>query len=152
MKKVAALMMFLCLAGPAHSELITQSEAVLSTALANKFDKIAGQSRLSVADTMNAKRTAWTWYLLGPCEGSMDGLPQQFSQGALTLSVDPDPSIPFVATVLQMVGLLTTQNLGRGAPKWLCDYAYATVHNWDEDRQKELNNLINVLRGTQSKN
>ncbi len=117
MKKIAALMMFLCLAGPADSELITPDEAVLSTALAKKFDKIAGQSRLPVADTMNAKRTAWTWYLLGPCEGSMNGLPEQFSQGALTLSVDPDPSIPFVAAVLQMVGLLTTQNFGQGAPK-----------------------------------
>ncbi|MCJ8053898.1 hypothetical protein GB928_018740 [Shinella curvata] len=107
---------------PAHAGFVQQNDSIALAAISGAFDTIGEQSGLSAKDFAAAKRSAITWYHLGPCEGSTKHIDRQLAHGVISLTASPDPRSPFVAATLQMIAIMAVQNLGREAPKWLCDY------------------------------
>ncbi|MBY5501246.1 hypothetical protein HFO82_21865 [Rhizobium leguminosarum] len=123
MKRWAAALAAILWSSQAAGEFVAQNDSIALAAIANKFDVIASTTKLSATDAVAAKRLAVTWYYIGPCQQPTTGLPEQLTYEAMSMTASADPELPIVAATLQMIAIMSVQNLGRSAPNWLCDYA-----------------------------
>lgn len=92
------------------------------------LDLIAQTQGLSVSDAFTTKQIAAAWQYLGPCRGSANDL-STAGEGAISFVMTADPTIPTYAAVLEMIGSLGRENLGRQPPADLCRFARETANS-----------------------
>jgi hypothetical protein len=87
--------------------------------LDGQLETIALATGLDGRQAAMAKRVAAYWMHVGPCRGASNDLE------AVDLSVihNPNPRAPYHSAILQMVAVLSTQNLGREPPEAICRFA-----------------------------
>lgn len=130
--RVNAIFFAVCLsllaALTASGALVNQSYAEKAASWTRTLDEIALAAGLDDATTRAAKGAAGEWVHLGPCEGSSDALPARtFSSAGLVMGFDPKND--FEAVVMQMIGFLSSDNLGRKPSEAMCQFALETAAN-----------------------
>jgi hypothetical protein len=92
-----------------------------ASATKESIAKVQAAMHLSDSDYKLAVAAASAFVYVGPCEGTK--LPNDDAVAAMQLIIGADPSIPYQAAALEMIGLFMRSNLGRPIPS-LCALAF----------------------------
>jgi hypothetical protein len=103
----------------ANAEFTETPYTQFALTLDGQLETIALATGLDGRQTAMAKRVAAFWTYAGPCRGALKNVE------AVDLSVihNPNPRAPYHSAILQMVAVLSTQNLGREPPETICRFA-----------------------------
>lgn len=103
----------------ARADFISLTYEQVSESLTGLLDRVAVARDLSHDEARVAKQISGAWVAAGPCK--MPHIPE--AEGALPILLNPIPEIRYHAAVLEMVAILTADNLGRGPTENVCRFA-----------------------------
>lgn len=117
------LTLVLCsLSSQSSAEFVTLTYTEQAIQWNSTLDLIAQTRGLSGPDAFATKQIAATWVYLGPCRGSANDL-ENAGDGAMRFVLGANPTVPFDGAVLEMIGALGRDNLGRQPTPDLCRFA-----------------------------
>lgn len=122
MRSVVLLAVFLC-AGQASAELLKESYTEKVLSWSGKLNAIGAANKLTETQLDTARKTASGWLFLGPCEGRYIDLRSHPAGYAIDVMNNPDFNNNLHASILQMVAVLTSENLGRKPSNDMCRFA-----------------------------
>lgn len=106
------------LSSQSRAEFLTLTYTEQAIQWNSTLDLIAQTRGLSGPDAFVTKQIAATWVALGPCRAN-----DVEDAGAIRIVLGANPKVPFDGAVLEMIGALGRENMGRQPPPDLCRFA-----------------------------
>jgi opacity protein-like surface antigen len=111
------------LSSAASAEWVQQPYTEWAKARLDTFTAIGQQHGLDAATTQNATNAAVIWHLTGPCRSGDPALSTADVTSSLDLVNSYDPRNRFTSAVVEMVGFLASEGLGREPTEYSCRFA-----------------------------